>query len=147
MTSNASSTQPMANGRSVLDAFALLALLRDEPAAERVSDILRSVVAREHEALMSVVNLGEVLYNLERERGPRRTARMLAELRRVPIQVVPITRRRAFRAARLKAHYRLGYADAFAAALAAEFGATLLTGDDDFRAVDGLVAIEWLPIR
>ena len=37
------------------------------------------------------------------------------------------------------------YADAFAAALAQEFGATLVTGDPEFRAVESRIAVMWLP--
>lgn len=132
---------------AALDAFALMGFLRDEPAPARVEDVLRSAIRGQRRVLMSIVNFGEVLYRLERLEGARRTAHILAELRRIPIELFPATRARTFRAARFKARYRLGYADAFAAALASEFQATLLTGDDDFHVVDGLVDIEWLPSR
>jgi ribonuclease VapC len=130
-----------------LDAFALIGMLLAEPRGPRVRAVLRIAERQGRPVLMSLINFAEVLYNVEYRMGPRRTARMLSELRRAPIHVLPATRARTFRAARFKAHYRIGYADAFAAALAAEFHATLLTGDDDFRVVDGLVDIEWLPSR
>lgn len=47
-------------------------------------------------------------------------------------------------AARIKALHPLSYADAFAVATAARFGATVVTGDREFEAVEGIVPIEWL---
>ncbi|MEW5989188.1 MAG: PIN domain-containing protein [Chloroflexota bacterium] len=47
----------------------------------------------------------------------------------------------------MKAAYPLSYADAFAAALAQELKATLVTGDPEFRPLIALIAIEWLPQR
>jgi uncharacterized protein len=43
-----------------------------------------------------------------------------------------------------KAHHRLSYADAFVAASAQRNGAALLTGDPEFRALEGELHIEWL---
>lgn len=48
----------------VLDAYAVLAFLDDEPGAEAVAEVLRS-----GEPWMTLVNLGEVAYIVERERG------------------------------------------------------------------------------
>lgn len=45
----------------------------------------------------------------------------------------------------LKAHHPISYADAFALALAQEKQAALLTGDPEFRKVESLATIEWLP--
>ena len=48
----------------VLDAYAVLAFLDDEPGAEAVAEVLSF-----GEAWMTLVNLGEVAYIVERERG------------------------------------------------------------------------------
>jgi len=44
----------------------------------------------------------------------------------------------------LKCRHKLAYADSLAAALAIEHGAELVTGDPDFRSLEGLVKIHWL---
>jgi hypothetical protein len=49
------------------------------------------------------------------------------------IEVVHATPQRAFQAAEVKAKYKLYYVDSFAAALAIEQKATLVTSDSDFR--------------
>lgn len=128
----------------VLDSFALLALLRDEPGAEAVRDILIRAAAGEIALLMSEINLGEVLYHTERKYGADKAGETLVELEALPIQMVGVSRARILAAAHLKANHRISYADSFAAALAREYGATLVTGDPEFRALTPALAIEWL---
>lgn len=130
----------------VLDAFALMAYLQDEPGRPRVEEVLREAASGACEVFMSAINLGEVAYNFERRRGLIATVEVLSGIDRTPISVVEVGRRMALQAARLKANHSLGFADCIAAALARELTATLLTGDRDFVAVQGFVPIEWLPL-
>jgi ribonuclease VapC len=51
----------------------------------------------------------------------------------------------ALAAAYLKGLHPISYADCFAAALAQQLDAAVVTGDPDFRQLEGRVAIEWLP--
>ena len=130
--------------RFVLDASALVGFFRDEPMAPRVRGFLESSARGEHELYLTVVNLGEVLYTLEMRQGEQvaEEARLLIDWSFV--QIFDIDRPFALEAAKLKATRRLGYADCFAAALAQRLGATILTGDADFRRVEDLIAVEWL---
>jgi ribonuclease VapC len=50
----------------------------------------------------------------------------------------------AVTAAHIKAEYPLAYADAFAAALAMNKGATLVTGDPEFEVLKNRLPIQWL---
>src|SRR5436309_2377871 len=103
--------------RFVLDAFALLAFLKDEPARPKVEAVLEHAARGQCELFLSVINLGEVAYNLERRLGLQAALDALGAIDRMPIDVVAVTRRLALGAARLKANHSLGYADCFAAAL------------------------------
>jgi ribonuclease VapC len=125
----------------VLDAFALLAHLQDEPAAAQVEDILRSG----DPLYMSSINLGEVFYRTARTRGIERAEGALALIARGPVDVVDPDRDVVLAAAWLKARHPISYADCFAAALAQRLGATLLTGDRDFARLEDDLTIEWLP--
>ncbi len=58
--------------------------------------------------------------------------------------MIEANRRRILAAAHLRTNHPIAYADAFAAALAQEFNAVLITGDPEFRALGGAAAIEWL---
>lgn len=46
----------------VLDSFALVAHLRDEPGSQRVTELLRDASRGQNELFMCLVNLGEVHY-------------------------------------------------------------------------------------
>jgi ribonuclease VapC len=127
--------------RYVLDSYAILALLRDEQGAERVKAVLREAQAGQAQAAM---NLGEVAYIVERRWGQTRLRDVLAYLTAVPLQIIEAAYPQTLAAAHLKANYPLSYADAFAAALAQELDATLLTADPEFTAVAHLIQIEWL---
>ena len=79
--------------------------------------------------------------NTRRDDAPDET---LVEIEALPIQMVAVTRARVPAAAHLKANHRISCPDSFAAAPAREYGATLVTGDPEFRAPAPSLAIEWL---
>ena len=128
----------------VLDSWALTAYFQDEPAADRVQEILEGSLSGEHELYLSVVNLGEVIYVRERRHGVPAAQEALAVIEQHLVRTVDVDRDFALEAAKLKATRGLGYADCFVAALARRLGATVLTGDSDFRRVEGMVTVEWL---
>ena len=65
----------------------------------------------------------------------------LAEL---PVLEAKPWRERVLAAAHIKATHAISYAGAFVVAAAQEMGATILTGDPEFRTVEDLVPVEWL---
>lgn len=132
--------------RYVFDAFSLLALIQDEPGAPKMQKILDGANKGEHELYISVVNLGEVIYGVWRKTNASNAERALAALDQLPIASVDVDRALVFRAVALKAMHRLHYADCFAAALAQQESATLVTGDPDFRQVEEFIPVEWLPV-
>ena len=129
----------------VLDAYALMAFLRDEPGGGRVHDLLAAAAKGDCVLRVTCVNWGEVLYQVERRWGEAQLNRVIAHLDALPIQWVPVDHTLATAAAHVKAGARLSYADAFAVALAQATSATIVTGDPEFTAVADLVRIEWLP--
>ena len=132
--------------RYVLDAFAVLAFLREEPGEPGVSKLLRDGAAGEAEIYLCVINLAEVLYRLERERGEADAEIARAALtQELPLELVDADLDLSVRAAHLKAPHPISIADGYAAALAERLDATLVTGDPDFHRVEDRIAIEWLP--
>lgn len=129
----------------VLDSFALLAYLEGEQGGVRVKAVLRAAVQHTVRVYLSQINLGEVMYITERERGLAAAHKVLALLDQLPIDLLAATKERILDAAHLKAHYAVAYADAFAIAAAKEVSGVILTGDAEYSAVEKLVAIEWLP--
>jgi predicted nucleic acid-binding protein len=129
----------------VLDSFALLALLGGEPGGDEVARLLREAQDRGARLWMTWVNLGEVAYIAERRWGERRLHQVLATLEATPLEMVPVGRELTLAAAHIKAEHPLAYADAFAAALAGQANATLVTGDPEFHLLEGSIRIRWLP--
>ncbi len=132
--------------RFVLDANALISLLEGRPgAAPRVRNLLEEASRHEVPILMSAVNWGEVFYVVWRLHGELHARETEARFQQLPIVVIAVDRDRATRAAALKQKHTLGYADAFAAELAIEHGALLVTADPEFSRLGGLLKLYSLP--
>jgi PIN domain nuclease of toxin-antitoxin system len=91
----------------ILDAWALLAHFGDEPGAERVRQFLKSAAQGEGSLGMSIVSIGEVAYNTERERGLARVYLVLAAVRSLDISILPVDENVVSTAAHIKANHRL----------------------------------------
>jgi predicted nucleic acid-binding protein len=94
---------------------------------------------------MSAVNWGEVFYMEWRYHGEAKAREAEAKLQEMPVTVISVDRERASRAGALKQKHSLGYADAFAAELAIERGAWLVTADPEFSKVGKALAVYSLP--
>ena len=128
----------------VLDSHALVAYFRDEPGADLVETLLTKAASSERPLHMTEVNYAEAKYVLIRKDGPdawQASARILAGL---PIEFHAADRHLADFAADFKARFKLSLADAFAAALAKEQNAELVTGDPEFKALEKEIKINWL---
>jgi ribonuclease VapC len=128
----------------VLDSHALLKLLRDEAGAETVAQILEKAGQRDLPVHMTEVNYAEVQYLIRRKDGDAAWQTIAGELIAAPIQFHPADRRLADIAADFKARFKMSLADAFAAALAKEKKAELITGDAEFKPLEKEIKINWL---
>jgi PIN domain nuclease of toxin-antitoxin system len=117
---------------NLLDAAALIAFLRDEPARSQVEAMLR-----DGGAAISAVNLAEVADQLSRRRGlsPVRVQGVLSGLVEGNVDVLAFTEAHAFEAGALRArHYHrrdapLSLGDCALLASALAVGATVVTSD------------------
>ena len=128
----------------VLDSFALLSFLRDEPGAEMVAALLEKAEERRQPLQMTEVNYAEVQYIIRRKDGDAAWRIVADELVTLPIEFRPADRPLADQAADFKTRFKLSLADAFAAALAKSRKAELVTGDPEFKQVEGEIRIGWL---
>ncbi|ADB52149.1 type II toxin-antitoxin system VapC family toxin [Conexibacter woesei] len=110
---------------AVLDAWAVMAVLLDEPAARRVRDVIV-----QHDARISSINLGEAYYIVQRKRG-RRVATEQIDRVRALVHVEDPDWPLAHAAAEIKAGGGLSYPDAFCVATAMRHRAPLYTGDPE----------------
>ena len=134
----------MAN--KVLDSWALVAFFEDEPAASQVEEVLDQASTNQHRLFLSAINWAEIYYSTMREVSQEAADRHAEIIAQLPIEIVGLTDdlHLARQAAIFKARHRLSLADAFAAALAKEKRAELLTGDTEFRVLEGEIKLHWL---
>jgi len=128
----------------VLDSYALLAYLSDEPGAARLQELLALASEGRCRLCLCLINLGEVLYITERHRGLDKAHSVLALLESLPLELLEATRDLVLEAAHIKAAHPLSYADAFVVAAARRLQAVILTGDPEFAFVQHIVSVEWL---
>lgn len=118
----------------VLDANAILRYLETGNVAggARVRRLIEDAKNSQARLLMSVVNMGEVLYILMKRVGEDVALRQVKAMQHA-IEMIHADAEQATQAAILKHHYKLGYADSFAAALALDRKATLVSSDSAFQ--------------
>jgi len=128
----------------VLDSFALLAYLQDEPAAPQIEQLLEATSREKCRIFLSTINLGELLYIIERRGGIAKSQDALALIRQLPIELIPANEQLIFAAAHIKANHPISYADAFVVAVAIQEDAAILTGDPEFHSIETVAKVEWL---
>jgi uncharacterized protein len=128
----------------VLDTWAVIAYLEDEPAAEHVENLIADAHERQIPMYMTVVNVGEVWYTVARQISDEEANNSLKTLSRLRIQFEDVGWTLTQQAARFKSQHRMSYADCYAVALAKVMKADLVTGDKEFKALEDEVNIAWL---
>jgi len=129
----------------VLDSWALIALFNEEPAADDVEKLLHAATSGRHTLLMHVINWGEIYYTTMRRGGESAAKSVAADIGQMPIEIVELANFDLVRqAAIFKATKKLSYADCFAAALAKLRRAEFVTGDPEFKTLEGELKIGWL---
>src|SRR5689334_20574536 len=117
----------------VLDSWAVIAFLEDEPAGEKVEELIATAHEEEIPLYMSVVNVGEVWYTIAREVSEEEANASVKVLSDFRIQFEEVNWELAQEAARFKSQNKMSYADCFAAALTKSKKADLVTGDNEFK--------------
>lgn len=131
---------------AVADAWAVLAFARgEEPAAGVMRRLLRRARSGNLRLVINVINLGEVYYRMAQVAGDEKAQEWMDLLRALPLDTIQAREPLVMDAARLKARYRLGYADAFAVATARLERGPVITGDADIIALPkGVVRVRSL---
>jgi ribonuclease VapC len=128
----------------LLDSYAALTFLKQEPKFNVIKDLLRSARKGHVILLMNQINAGEVFYQVAKQDLSPDLDRFWTWFLQLPITFVSNDFDLVIEAARIKARYPIAYADAFAVATAQREEAIIITGDPDFKHVERIVKIEWL---
>jgi len=128
----------------VLDSYSLIAYIEGEEGADKMVELFQVARDSGRDLLLTTVNWGEIFYITLREAGPQKAEEVAHLISTLPIQIVPADLELAKQAALLKSGKKMSYADCFAAALARLRKVELVTGDEDFKQVEGEVKILWI---
>lgn len=127
-----------------MDTFALMAYLRREKNFRIVRTIILETLQGISKSFMSVINLGELYYMQARKSGTVKAEKSVKFVNRAGISIEPATTIRVMNAAKIKATVSLSYADAFAASLALELNAALVTGNPEYKPLEPNLKVLWL---
>ena len=127
----------------VLDANAVLRYfgVGASNGVEKVRSLFERAERKQVRLSMSVVNLGEVLYILLKHLDEDRASQHVRVLQHA-VTMVEADLNSVVHAATLKHRYKLAYADSFAAALALDTKATLVSADPSFEKIGK--SLKWM---
>jgi predicted nucleic acid-binding protein len=128
----------------VLDSWALLCYLEQEPGYEKIIELFEKAVESSKPLLMCIVNWGEVYYQVARRFGEQKAQEIERLIQTLPITLVEANKELTREAARIKATKKMAYTDCFAVALARLKKAELYTGDPKFKVVEKDIKVVWL---
>jgi predicted nucleic acid-binding protein len=128
----------------LFDAFPILCWLQEEPGHSMVEDLLTKAEEDRILLSMSMMNLGEVFYRVGQVAGLKKAENIIQKIRFLPLKIISVSDPLVNEAARIKGKYAVSYANAFAVATALRLGATIVTGDPEYKALSKWVKILWL---
>jgi len=128
----------------VLDSYALMSFLQDEPSADVVENLLIDATEGKIHLAICVVNLGEVWYSTRRAISLEAADRYVTQVQAMALELVDANWELSRQAAVYKSMGGMSYVDCFAAALAKLRNAELVTGNREFKKVEKDIKISWL---
>jgi len=133
----------------VLDACALLAILKKEPGADKVISVLEAADKGTDSITINKINLLEVYYKVYRIQGKERANHIISEVKKRRLEINQEISDALFKeAGRLKATYKISFADSIALAQALILKAELVTADHhEFDTIEKNEPIRFLWIR
>jgi predicted nucleic acid-binding protein len=128
----------------VLDSWALLCYLEQEPGYEKIVELFEKAVESSKPLLLCMVNWGEVYYQVVRRFGEEKAEEIERLIQTLPVTLIEANKELTREAARVKATKRMAYAECFSVALARLKKAELYTGDSQFKIVEKDIRVVWL---
>ena len=132
----------------VLDACAMVALLKNESGADAVADAYKQAENGEAKIIINRINLLEVFYGFYHDDGDEYADKILNGVEESIVEIAEFTREIFLIARHLKATYRISLADSIALAQAIALNGELLTADHhEFDMIVGKEPVRLLWIR
>lgn len=128
----------------VLDSWAVVAYMEGENSGDRVAKIMADAHENKIPLKMSIINVGEVWYSFAKQATESEADHAISELQELGIEFIDADWNLTRIAAAYKSKNKMSYADCFAAALAKNEKADLVTGDKEFKQIERELKIHWL---
>jgi len=128
----------------ILDSYAVLAYFQKEKGSATVKELLKKASQNQCILYLCIINLGEVMYVIEKEKGLQSAQLALCRIKELPIEIIAAEEDITLEAAHIKANYPISYADCFAASAAKLYKGLLVTGDPEFQLLMNYVDIVWI---
>ena len=128
----------------VLDSYALMAFFEDEPGADNIRSLLLKAEEKNLKLLMCVVSLGEVWYSIAHTNSAGIADQYIREVEGMAIDIVDLDWQLTHQAAIFKAKGNIPFEDCIVAALAKKHKAELVTGNKEFKTLEGEIKIAWI---
>jgi len=135
------------NRRYVLDSTAFLTMFEDEEGADTVQDLLERANRGEIFVFVSFVTFTEVFYISIRRKGEEEGFRRMGLMNALPVTRIESSKELSLTAGRLKASYKISFADAWVAATAIFYDAILVHKDPEFEQLEEKVKVLNLPYK
>ena len=135
------------NRRYVLDSTAFLTIFEDEQGADTVQELLERANRGEIFVFVSFVTFTEVFYITIRRKGDEECLRRMALMEALAVTRIESSKELSLIAGRLKASYRISFADAWVAATAMFYDAVLVHKDPEFEQLEDKVKVLKLPYK
>ena len=128
----------------VLDSWAILEWISGrQPGADIVAKLLSEAEDGRTRLFLSAINAGEVYYFLRRQHSEALALAWRESCGTLPVTAAVATADEIWNAAELNGRFPIGFAGAFAAALAQRYHCPLVTGDPEFGSVESL-ELDWI---
>ena len=128
----------------VLDSFALLVFFEEQKDWKKVEGFLIEAANEQIELLMSGINYGELFYITIQREGIDEAYKIIKAVDSLPIKIIYPDRKLTLESAEIKSRGGISYADCFAASLAKQYKAKLITGDPEFKKMSKEILLEWI---
>ena len=130
--------------KSLLDSFAILALLKKEDNYHVVLNMLNEAKDGKRQLIMNQMNAGEVYYEVVKRGLTEDFDKFWRTFLMLPIVLIGNDFADVIEAAKIKSRYAVSFADCFAAATAIREKAEIVTGDPEFKKLEEQVDIVWI---
>ena len=131
----------------VLDSTAFLTMFEDEAGADTVQNLLERANMSEIHVFVSFVTFTEIFYITLREKGEEEAQKRIKLMDALATTRIESSKELSLISGRLKAAYRLSFADAWIAATAIFYDATLVHKDPEFEQLQDKFKVLKLPYK